>query len=163
MSLKTDSLSNPSESIATDSSGESLEAAAADHTFWDQVGIAGSLLCLVHCATTPLLVGYLSVASLSFLADEWIHKTLAVILLVIAAVAFLPGFRHHKKKSVLVVGVAGVLVLLTAGFALDHHASPPLEIGLTAFGSLLLLGAHTANWRLCARHGHEPCDDHCSH
>ena len=110
------------------------EPPIADHTvatntgghqpIWDRLGILGSALCLIHCAVTPLFIGYLSAAGLGFLGSEIVHKFLAAPLLVIALLAFWPGYRTHQNRTVI--------------------------------GSVLLIGAHTANWRLASDHGDCP-------
>ena len=153
MHSKTDSLSGSAEPPA-------VETAAPHHTIWDRVGIAGSLLCVAHCAITPLVIGYLSVMGLEFLGDEIIHQILAICLLGIALLAFIPGFRHHKNRLILVAGGLGITLLVTASFFVEHLLSHGAELGLTIAGSLLLVGAHAANWRLASRHSQccEPTD-----
>ena len=142
----------------TDSLADSVEEAVPNHTLWDRLGIAGSILCVIHCAATPLLIGYLSAFGLSILGDELIHQALAILLLVIALLAFIPGFKNHKNPVVLAVGALGVTLLLITSFVLGHHVAWAIEIGLTVTGSLLLVGAHTANWRLTDRHSE--CSTH---
>ena len=141
----------------TDSLAHAPEHALPDHTIWDRLGIVGSLLCVVHCAVTPLVIGYLSAAGLGVLGDEIVHRILAVFLICIALLAFVPGYRNHRNSLVIAVGVAGLGLLVSTGFVLEHFISSGLEIGLTITGSLLLVGAHTANWRLTSRE-----DDCCA-
>ena len=142
------------------------EPPIADHTvatntgghqpIWDRLGILGSALCLIHCAVTPLFIGYLSAAGLGFLGSEIVHKFLAAPLLVIALLAFWPGYRTHQNRTVIAAGAAGVASLVMAIFILEPMISEMLETTLTAIGSVLLIGAHTANWRLASDHGDCP-------
>ena len=85
---------------------------------------------------------------LGFLGDEIVHKILAVLLVMVAALAFWPGFRAHGKKMVVVLGGVGLGLLLMTGFVLEAMVSHKVEIGLTVLGSILLIGAHGLNWRL---------------
>ncbi len=145
------------ESLANTAEPSTIEAATPNHTVWDRVGIAGSLLCVIHCAVTPLAIGYLSVMGLEFLGNDLVHQVLAVFLLCIALLAFIPGFRGHGNRLVIAIGALGISVLFATHFVLEHFVGYGLEMGLTIIGSLLLVGAHTANWRLASQ-GDECCD-----
>lgn len=115
---------------------------------WDRLGIAGSLLCVVHCALTPLFIGYLTAMGLGVLGDEIVHKVLAIVLLAVAVFAFIPGYKRHANVAVIAAGASGVAFIVTGGLLLGHFIPHGAEIALTVIGSLLLIGAHTANWRL---------------
>ncbi|MFU8805898.1 MAG: MerC domain-containing protein, partial [Bradymonadaceae bacterium] len=39
-------------------------------SIWDRIGVIASALCLLHCAMTPLLIGYLTASGLGFLGQE---------------------------------------------------------------------------------------------
>ncbi len=123
-------------------------------SLWDRVGVVGSALCMVHCISTPLLLGYLSTIGLGFFAHELFHQVFAVVLLVVAALAFLPGYRTHKRKDIVLAAGAGVTLLIVGGFL--HIESLPsfAEHSLTVIGSILLVGAHFFNRR---------CQDTCHH
>ncbi len=125
-------------------------------TLWDRLGIAGSLLCVMHCALTPLLIGYLSAVGLGVVGDEIVHKILAVLLLCVAVLAFAPGYKRHANVAVLTAGVAGVGLIVAGGLLLAPFIGHGLEIGLTVIGSLLLIGAHAVNWRL------SDCSESCT-
>lgn len=161
MTLNTESLTQTSDPATTEHTAAEHTAAehtAADHTsIWDQLGIAGSVLCLIHCLATPFAIGYLSTAGFGLLGHNTFHKVLALILLTIALFAFGPGFRRHKNPAVLGVGALGILLLVGTGFILAPFHFHDLELGLTITGSLLLVGAHTANWRLLRQH-RDCCD-----
>ncbi len=115
---------------------------------WDRVGIVGSMLCIAHCVSMPLLIGVLSVAGLGFLGGEWVHQVLALLLVGVAVLAFGPGFRAHGNRAVVALAVVGVGLLVGTGFVLEPLVSEPVEVGLTVAGSAVLVGAHVANWRL---------------
>lgn len=130
----------------------------SDHTRWDRLGIIGSALCVAHCALTPILLGFFSAAGLGFLGDEIFHKIFAVGLVIVALFAFWPGFRSHRNFLVLLLGSLGVVLLISAGFVIEPLLSHGFAIAVTITGSILLLTAHAANWRLtseltcCAGH-----------
>lgn len=114
--------------------------------------MAGSLLCVLHCVSTPLLIGYLSTVGLGFLGQEIFHQVLAVALLAVAVFAFLPGYRMHRRTSIVVTGVLGIFLLLTAGFAPEGLLPAYADVTLTIAGSVLLVTAHVFNRR---------CNDAC--
>lgn len=116
-------------------------------SLWDRIGVAGSALCMIHCISTPLLIGYLSTIGLGFFAHEIFHQIFAVILLTVAILAFLPGYRAHKRKDIVLAAGVGVTLLIVGGFL--HIESLPsfAEHILTIIGSILLVGAHIFNRR----------------
>src|SRR5262245_41516547 len=89
---------------------------------WDAVGVIVSAACVVHCIAVPLLFGLLPAFGLEFLAKSGFHQLLAVVVLGVAALAFVPGYRLHRTRSVLVLGLSGV-VLLGAGAFLPGISS----------------------------------------
>lgn len=156
---------NPkSESItAAEQPGVAEQSAAeevvSDHVLWDQLGIFGSALCVAHCLATPLIVGYLSAAGLGFLGGEIVHKLLAAPLLFIALLAFVPGYRRHGDVRILSAGLVGIGLLLITIFALEPFVAHGVETTLTILGSVVLIGAHIANWRRGERAAHQSATD----
>lgn len=122
---------------------------------WDSLGVVVSALCVAHCVGTPLLLGLLPAFGLSFLARDGFHQALAALVLVVAVLAFVPGYRAHKKPSVPVLGAIGIALLGGAAFA------PGLtvvgESVITAVGGTVLVAAHVLNRRLLShQHQHPP-------
>jgi hypothetical protein len=115
-------------------------------SFWDRLGVIGSVMCMVHCAATPLLIGFLSTLGLGFLGREIFHQFLHLTLVAIAIVAFLPAYRHHRRGWIIGAGALGALLLLIAGFGhefLPSHA----DVSMTLAGSGILVVAHVFNRR----------------
>lgn len=143
MSPHPDSLSTAGDPPTTDAGSE----ITAKHAVWDQLGILGSAICIVHCLATPLVIGYLAGAGLGFVGEEIFHKILAAPLLLIALLAFLPGYQRHHDRRILASGMAGVGLLLLAVFVVEAFVTHEVATALTVVGSILLIGAHGANWR----------------
>lgn len=125
-----------------------MEAHAHPHgrhpsTTGDLLGQAISLVCLVHCLATPLLL-MLAPALAGFLGG-W-HPVLLVGVLVTAAWAFVPGYRYHRSKAVLVLATSG-LTLLATGVTLFHE-NFVAETAMTVVGAGLMLAAHWKNRQL---------------
>lgn len=153
LSPKTDSLATTGEQPVDKPASE--RQPRPRHTTWDQVGMIGSAICVIHCLATPLVVGLLSAVGLGFIGGELLHKVLVVPLLGVALLAFWPGYRHHGNKKILSSGAAGVLALLVAVFVLEPFHAHDLATATTVVGSVILIGAHGANWRVTSHH--DPC------
>lgn len=112
-----------------------------------------SFACVAHCIAVPLALGLLPALGLSFLAGDGLHQVLAVVVVMLAVLAFVPGYRAHHLLHVPVLGAIGVVLLSGAAFA---PGLPMLaESAVTAFGGTLLVLAHVLNRRALARpHAH---------
>ncbi len=120
---------------------------------WDTLGMIVSVACVAHCIAVPLVLGLLPAFGLSFLAKDGLHEVLAVVVLLVAILAFVPGYRVHRLRHVPVLGALGVSLLSGAAFA--PGLSVLVESGLTALGGTLLVAAHVLNRRALARtHAH---------
>ena len=98
-------------------------------TAWtDLAGMAASLGCAVHCAAMPFVIGYLPSLGLGWVAGHSFHQWMAGICAVIALMAFIPGFKRHRRWLPMMLGVVGIAFLSSAAFALEpcceYCASP---------------------------------------
>jgi len=120
----------------------------------DKLAIGLSVLCLVHCLSVPLLL--LAAPALGMLlevTESSVHWTLLALALPISLYALWQGFRHHGQRNALLIGSAGLVLML---LAVTHVAEAGLEAPLTVAGVLVLLGAHVLN----LRHGARCCHVH---
>ena len=115
-------------------------------TTGDVWGQALSLICLVHCFATPVVL-MLAPALAGFLGS-W-HPVLLVGVLATAAWAFIPGYRYHRNASVLLLALGGV-ALLGTGVTL-FHANFFAETAMTVSGAALMLTAHWKNRQLARK------------
>lgn len=125
-----------------------LTAARASSS-WDWMGQLLSALCLAHCVALPLLTGLLPAATAEVLEGEAVHQGLIVFVVVTAAAAFVPGFRVHRRVSVLALAGVALALLGTAAFLLPEGTSEAAETGLTLGGGALMALAHWRNRTLC--------------
>jgi Cd2+/Zn2+-exporting ATPase len=109
----------------------------------DTLGVLVSVLCLIHCLGLPLLIAALP--TLGWLApDEKLHWLLTILAVPIAFLALLPGFRVHRSLWILLGGLAGVGLMLTAPLLAQGLA----EEVITSVGATLLVSCHLFNrWR----------------
>ena|SRR5438128_70818 len=114
----------------------------------DFIGQALSVLCVVHCAATPVVLA-LAPAAMGMFGNA--HPVLLVLVLATAAWAFIPGYRHHKQPLPLLLGLGGI-TLLAAGTLL-FHSTLVLDTAFSVAGAGLMLSAHWKN-RSAHRHCH---------
>jgi len=112
--------------------------------WFDGLAVGASALCLIHCLGLPILIAALPALAARLDLGEGFHLGLLAIALPVSAYALGEGWRRHRALTPLFVGAAG-LTLLAAGLAFEDWVA--VETGVTVAGSLLLAGAHVANWR----------------
>jgi len=114
----------------------------------DYVAIGLSAVCLVHCLLLPVAVAAVPFSH-GWLGDdeELVHWVLSRFALVVTTWALGAGFRRHGAAVVLVLGTAGVLVMLMGA---THLFERWLEATLTVAGALIVGAAHLLNLRFCA-------------
>lgn len=113
---------------------------------WDLAGVGASALCILHCVATPLLV--VAVPALELL-ERTAHTGFAVAILCIGLLAFIPGYRQHRRWSVVLTALVGFGLLSAGPFMPAGALSESAETGLTVLGGVLLITAHLRNAYLC--------------
>ena len=90
----------------------------------DWIGVSASVLCAIHCAAMPFVVGLLPLLGLSFLADPSFHKWMVGICLALALLAFVPGWRRHHRLAPTIIGLSGLALISFAAFAGPEDCCP---------------------------------------
>jgi hypothetical protein len=116
----------------------------------DRIGIAGSLLCALHCALVPLIVALLPSLGVVVFAGADVDQTVVVFATVLGFTSLGIGFRRHRAFHAWALLVPGVLLLWLASFTPLHDHSG-IHTGLMVVGGLLVASAHLANLRLSHR------------
>jgi hypothetical protein len=117
----------------------------------DRLAIALSGICVLHCLLTPALIISFPILAASSMADEAFHQALLWLVLPASMLALLLGCFRHKDGTVLVLGLAGLsVIMLTAmwGHELFGEAG---ERFATVIGGITLTLGHLRNHRLCRR------------
>jgi drug/metabolite transporter (DMT)-like permease len=122
--------------------------------FFDQAAIALSAVCIVHCLAVPVLIAVLPIAALSFGDATHFHALMLWLVVPTSVAGFGLGFRVHRRLGLVLLGAAGVAVLVAA--ALWGHSvwRESFEIGVSVVGSLILAAAHWLNFREVRRVHH---------
>ncbi|WP_137167465.1 MerC domain-containing protein [Salinimonas lutimaris] len=114
----------------------------------DNLAVALSALCMLHCLTPVLVLLLPSLTSLLAFHDETFHAGLLFIIIPVGLLALCSGYRHHLQRRWLSVGIAG-LTVLALPVVLGHERIPEqTETIITITGSLLIVCAHIQNLRL---------------
>jgi hypothetical protein len=140
----------------------------SDSGHLDRVGMAVSVICIIHCIAAPIVLFFLPAVATALISEESIvHQTLYGLIMVVALFSFIPGYRLHKKRLPLVLFGAGIAGLFFATFlvhdisGLGHAWESIFAIPSSAF----IVAAHYFNHRscnACGEHVHinHSCDDH---
>lgn len=114
--------------------------------YFDRAAIALSGLCILHCLAMPLVL--LLLPFLGQFADGHFHLQMLIVVVPVSTVALLLGFRHHRQTTILVGGLAGMLLLFVGGTWAHNEFGVVADRLLTICGSLVLATAHFYNSRL---------------
>jgi hypothetical protein len=124
----------------------SMDNSSGRRAVLDQVAVALSGLCLVHCLMLPFLVVLVPV--LAQVSDEHFHLEMLIVVIPVSLIALALGYRRHGHTGVVIAGLAG-LAILTVGGTLAHEAYGLLaDRVLTVLGSITLAITHYRNFRL---------------
>jgi peptidoglycan/LPS O-acetylase OafA/YrhL len=115
---------------------------------WDVAGIGASLLCVLHCLATPLLVVFVPTLEI---IERPTHATLAIAILAFGMLAFWPGYRRHRRWRVVAAAFVGFGLVSLGVVAPDGLMSEPTEQAVTVIGGGTLVFAHLCNAFFCSR------------
>ena len=115
----------------------------------DRASIGLSVICVLHCFATPILLAFAPSLLALPVADEKFHAVLIFLILPASLVALTLGCRRHGDMSVVYWGCGGLVVLLGT-LVLGHDLLGDAgEKVVTVFGSGLVVIGHTLNFRAC--------------
>jgi hypothetical protein len=114
----------------------------------DLAGATASGVCLIHCLLTPAAIS-LFPGMLPYLpGDVWFHRLLSLGIVLLGVAAFVPGYRIHRRKSLLCLVAMGVACILAVAWS-GQSFSLTMELALNIPGSLMLVAAHLLNRSFC--------------
>ena len=115
----------------------------------DRASIGLSVICVLHCFATPILLAFAPSLLALPVADEKFHAVLIFLILPASLVALTLGCRRHGDMSGVYWGCGGLVVLLGT-LVLGHDLLGDAgEKIMTVFGSGLVVIGHTLNFRAC--------------
>lgn len=113
----------------------------------DRVGFAASLVCAVHCALLPVLLGLMPALGLK--VGGWVDFDQAFVIFatLLGATTLTLGYRRHRAFHAWALLAPGLLLVWIASFtALHNHTLSHLLLMTT--GGIMLAVAHLVNLRL---------------
>ena len=117
-----------------------------------------SAMCVLHCLATPLLLVLLPSLSALNLENEAFHSWLLIAVIPTSLFSLAMGCKQHRDYRVLVLGILGLTVLISAVFVEDLAHGELLEKVLTVSGAVVVAFAHYMNFRLCRKQ--QDCECH---
>lgn len=117
-----------------------------DRNRWDQAGIGASLLCVLHCLLTPVLITVIPVLAAT---EHQTHSAFAILIFLFGMLAFIPGYRRHRKRSIPVIGAVSVGMIILAALFPEVENAELIENALVVVGGAALISAHFRNVYWC--------------
>jgi peptidoglycan/LPS O-acetylase OafA/YrhL len=81
--------------------------------------------------------------------EERTHRTLAVGIAALGAIALVKGFRTHRRRRILGLMALGLGFIFAGAFYGGRLPSHGYEIAVTMTGSVLMICAHRMNHTFC--------------
>lgn len=123
-----------------------MENSSGQSSVLDQVAVALSGLCLLHCLLLPFAVAILPF--LGQFSDDHLHLEMLAVVVPVSVVALYLGYRRHDHLYIVGWGLVG-LSLLAVGGTIAHTLYGLLaDRTLTVAGSVVLAITHYRNFRL---------------
>ena len=110
----------------------------------DNIGVIVSTACAIHCLALPMVVTFLPLLGIGFLAGEPAEYAIIGAVL-LAAGSVVAGVRHHRRWRAFLTLVLAVGVIVTGFLA----AEGSFEVVLHVTGGVLLATTHLVNRHLC--------------
>lgn len=122
----------------------------------DRIGATASMLCAVHCALLPFVLGVLPLIGLGFLAGHTFERIFVACAAVLAAGSIFLGYRRHRRPQALFLMLPGI-ALLVLGIVVDIDLHLVVHTVTVVCGGVLVASAHATNLVLAHRHRHASC------
>jgi prepilin signal peptidase PulO-like enzyme (type II secretory pathway) len=109
----------------------------------ERLGTGLSLVCAVHCAATPLLLGALPFLGHQLAEAHWLEAGIIGLAACIGYLTLGFSFQRHRRPLPLLLLTLGLVLLVIGHMVLPHEATT----GITLVGALMLAGAQLLNRR----------------
>ena len=117
----------------------------------DKFAISLSTICAIHCFFAPsFLILFSSFESIQY-DNELIHSLFLLMAVPISSFALISGLINHKKFSFFLIGIVGLVVLISALILGEGILGELGEKLVTLIGSIIVVFAHFKNYQTCVR------------
>jgi hypothetical protein len=117
------------------------------------VGLSG--LCMLHCLALPVVLTLTPIVGGSLISESLFHQGLLWFIVPVSVIALGIGCRQHKDRPTIMLGAAGLSILVFTAFLGHELFGITGERVVTSLGGLVLASAHIRNYRICR---HVDCD-----
>lgn len=123
----------------------------------DNLAIGLSILCVMQCLAVPSILVLLPSVVAYHLQNEAFHFWMIVVVLPVSVFALTLGCKQHNRYHVMIFGVIGLVLLVSAIVAGEVFFGENGEKILTILGAGFVTVGHLMNFRLCRQSGSEEC------
>ena len=125
----------------------------------EKMAMSLSLLCAIHCLAAPLIIVMLpSLVALQF-DNEAFHLWMVLAVIPTSIYALTMGCKQHKRYRLLVLGLFGLMFLLSAVLAGEEIVGEFWEQALTLTGAAIICLGHYWNYQLCRLKNYCACPE----
>ena len=115
----------------------------------DRLGIVASVACAIHCLALPVILSFSSVFVHFLPTEEHTHRSLAVVVALVGALALGTGYRKHRRVGPLLFMALGLGLIITTACVGDRLPTHAVEVAITMAGSCCMIVAHRMNHTFC--------------
>ncbi len=113
---------------------------------WDALGIGTSILCAIHCALLPVLLGSLPVFGVNIIHNLVFEWGMIALAFAVGSYSLFHGYiKHHRSLVPVLIFSFGFIFLVLKQFFVQY------EIPFLIIAVVLIISAHFYNYRLCHR------------
>ena len=123
----------------------------------DKLAIGISSLCIAHCLAVPAIAIVIPTIIPDDLAHFSFHLWVLFAVMPISLFALLSGYKKHQSQQVIVLGFAGLAILVFAAFFAEGTFGEFTEKMFTVAGSISIAIAHLRNFKYCRISGKHTC------
>lgn len=127
-------------------------------SIFERIGVGLSFACAIHCALTPIFIGFLPVVSAKLAHNHTLEYLLiGSSFLIVGFTNFIGFIKHHKQYAPLVT------MLLGFSFIISGHMAhtPVFELGAALIGGFLI--AYSIYLNAKAKQAANQSNCSCSH
>lgn len=121
-------------------------------TLTDKAAIGLSVLCIIHCLVIPVMLIIMPAMTVIALSDEFFHRWLLILVIPISLFALTLGCRKHKRYSIFLWGISGLILLVLLSYLGHDVLSETGEKLLTVLSATILAYGHLRNHQLCKKY-----------
>ena len=125
----------------------------------DKFALTISLACVIHCFLVPSFVILTSGFLFTSINNELIHNILLLIAVPVSLYALRLGYKNHNIVSYLYIGIAGLLMLVSAVLLGESFLGESGENIVTLMGAILVCYSHFKNHQACKNLDCSSCHD----